>query len=161
MYSPREASKDHLYTNSFVSLLLLIPLALMMLFSKGEGLPHLKVVMAKGKAQGVIEQVEPDPNFKEYSLVHYRFVTADGREIESGYAQDTFNHKTVYSSGQPVSIVYSRWFDGADAIEAVFERSTIGFYIFITCFGLMFLCVLFSFWNLRKLMKHTAEEHLY
>lgn len=161
MYSPREATKDHLYTHSFVSLLLLTPLALLMLMSKGDGIPHLKVLLAKGTAQGVVEKMEPHPTSKNYRLVHYRFTTADGRVIESGYSQDTFSDKAVYSPGQPVSIVYSRWFDDADAIEAVFERSTIGFNIFISCLGLMLLCVLYSFWNLKKLMKHTAEERFY
>ncbi len=161
MYSPREATKDHLYTHSFVSLLLLIPLALLMLMSKGDGIPHLKVLLAKGTAQGVVGVVEPHPTFRDYRLVHYRFTTADGRVIESGYSQNDVNHPAVYSPGQPVQIVYSRWFDDADAIEAVFERGATGFYIFVTCLGLMLLCVLYSFWSLKKLMKHTEEERFY
>ena len=160
MYSPREAAKDHLYTHSFASLLLLLPLGLLMLMAKGDGIPHLKTSLAQANAQGVIEQVMAHPTIPYTQRVNYRFTTADGSTVQSSYTQNQLTDKTPYTTGQHVPIVYSRW-SGADSIAAVYERSTTGFYMFVTCLSLMVGCVLYSAWNMKKLFKHTDEERFY
>ena len=54
MYYPREAQKDNLYTQTFLPMLLIIPLALVLALAKGDATLHARASISPTQAIGTI-----------------------------------------------------------------------------------------------------------
>lgn len=158
MYYPREAQKDNLYTQTFLPMLLIIPLALVLALAKGDATLHARASISPTQAIGTIEKITPDEESPNILHIHYQFQTKDNTTLQGIYSQNKLHDKSLYATGQNIPIIYSKLFPNSSISEYAHNASIPGFYIFMSCIFLIFCCLCYSGWSLIKLRKHTEED---
>ena len=69
MYYPREAQKDNLYTQTFLPMLLIIPLALVLALAKGDATLHARASISPTQVIGTIDKITPDEDIP--NILHF------------------------------------------------------------------------------------------
>jgi hypothetical protein len=62
MYYPREAERDNLFTRATLTFIFIIPLLIMVLLSKGGGIPYAAIKIAPLETTGTITKIEEVKN---------------------------------------------------------------------------------------------------
>ena len=131
MYYAREAERDFLFTRAVLLFLFSLILALMLSLSVSRGAPHGLIKAGPVETVGQITQLESVGPRKSSTNVYYTF-SHDGQR-EDGMVNNSFYVQDPgYEVGDPVAVVYSKWFPTVHNIKANFHYSSPNFYIMIS-----------------------------
>ena len=160
MYYAREAERDFLFTRAVLLFLFSLILALMLSLSVSRGAPHGLIKAGPVETVGQITQLESVGPRNSSTNVYYTFShegqREDGMVNNSFYVQDP-----GYEVGDPVAIVYSKWFPTVHNIKANFHYSSPNFYITSVSASLIALCFALILWTVHRIYQHKAEDRYY
>ena len=160
MYYAREAERDFLFTRAVLLFLFTLILALMLSLSISRGTPYGLIKAAPVETVGQITQLENVGPRHSSTNVYYTFShegqREDGMVNNSFYVEDP-----GYEVGDPVPVVYSKWFPTVHNIKANFHASSPNFYIMIVSTGLILLFWGMITWTVYRIYQHKAEDRYY
>lgn len=161
MYYPREAERDYLFTRATLAFFLIIPSLIMVLLSKGGGVPYAAIKASPLETTGIITKIEVGNKYQPRTIIYYSFEPNQNKQITGEYIQNKQNDNSEYFAGQKINIVYSAWFPRFHVIQPNLESNSPDFYIFSTGMSLILLCLMFIAWTISKIIKHKEEDHYY
>ncbi|MDH1261850.1 hypothetical protein [Pseudomonas sp. GD03944] len=161
MYYAREAERDHLYTRSICSILLMIPLLVIIFLSKDHGIRYGLVTASPVPVTGVVTEVELPEGMDTQKHVFYTYTTADGDTQEGSYRYPKRLEESVFEVGQPLEITYSGWSAIQSYPSDQIENQDVNFYLLVGCFiGLLILALTFAR-GVAAIFTHKEEDRRY
>jgi hypothetical protein len=161
MYYPREAERDFLFTRATLAFFLIIPSLIMVLLSKGGGIPYAAIKASPLEEIGTITNIEIGNKYHPRTVIYYSFKIDDNKQVTGEYIQNKQNDNSEYLAGQKIRIIYSALLPRFHVVRASLESNSPDFYIFSTGIGLILLCLIFISWTISKIIKHKEEDHYY
>ena len=161
MYYPREAERDFLFTRATLAFFLIIPALIMVLLSKGGGIPYAAIKSSPLETTGTITKIEIGNKYHPRTVIYYSFMLDENKKVTGEYIQNIQSDSAEYFTEQKISIIYSALFPRFHVIKSNLESNSPDFYIFSVGMGLILLCLMFIAWTISKILKHKKEDHHY
>ncbi|WDU62658.1 hypothetical protein LRS56_28770 [Pseudomonas poae] len=160
MYYPREAERDFLYTRAALLFLATLILSLMLSLSVSRGAPIALIKAAPVETIGQITQLEKLSAWASSTNVYYAF-EHEGQRIEGMVNNSSYVEDPGYEVGNPVPVVYSKWFPTVHNITANFKSSSPNFYVMSVSVGLMLVFLILMLWTANQIYRHKDEDRHY
>ncbi|WP_256590476.1 hypothetical protein [Pseudomonas sp. Irchel 3A18] len=161
MFYPREAEKDNLFNR--VILLTFACCAILFLASLARHQGSTYAVMQLGAVQvsGSVKALENIPRNSMGKIIHYRYVDEEGEAHDDQYFDPRYDENTHYEVGDAISLVYSSWFTGKNAIASELHTYRPDFYILSGGLSLALILLLISLWTIRRIYVLKQEDRVY
>lgn len=158
MHYPREEKRDFLQLLSTLSLIAIIPLAIIALIS-GQGASIALLTASKTHYQATIKTIEKTAN-QDINIIHYSYKSKT-ETLSDIYIQYRKNDETKYNLNDSLPIVYSPAFPSINLPEAAYVSGQLDGKIFTSCIAGILLLIGISFFALTRQRKHAAEDFYY
>ena len=137
--------------------------AVLIAYSKTQAFTYGLIRYDYDSTLGSVIAINENHRHKDIIFIKYRFSPSPDVNLEGEHQVDSFKDDFPYPIGSKLPVVYAKHFPEINVMESLYPDMKKAFYLFIVCFILMPVDVMFAIWYSVKIqkIKDNEEDHLF